>query len=77
MEKLLNEMKMENKYNRTVRKEDLDIIMDYTIKAMKCFTTKYEKKLVSLLILKVKGLIYLHLIVLILKQLILTKNLKN
>jgi len=46
MEKLLSEMKMEKKYNRTTRKEDLDIGMEYTIKEMKCITTKYGKKLV-------------------------------
>ena len=49
MEKLLSEMKMENKYNRTGRKEDLDIGMECTITGKKCFTTKYEKKLVIII----------------------------
>ena len=47
-------MKGENKFNRTVKKEDLDIEMEYAIKGMKCLITKYGKKLLSLLILKVK-----------------------
>ena len=43
---------------------------------MKCFITKYGRKPFSLLFLKVKWLIYLHLSVLIVKQLILKKNKK-
>ena len=58
MKKLSSKMEIENKYDRTKRKEDLDIGMEYTIKAMKCVTTKYEKKSLSLLILKLKWLIY-------------------
>ena len=47
MEKLLSEMKIENKYKYlTIRKEELDIGMEYTISGMKCVTTKYENKLV-------------------------------
>ena len=46
MEKLLSEMKVENKYNRTIRKEDLVIGLEYTIKAMKSATAKYGKKIV-------------------------------
>ena len=46
MENLFSEMKMENKYNRTIRKEDLDIGTEYTITGMKCVTTKYGIKLV-------------------------------
>ena len=37
-------MKMENKYNRNIRKEDLDIAMEYVIAEMKCLT-RYGKKL--------------------------------
>ena len=44
MEKLLCEMKKENKYSRTSRKEDLVIEMGYTITRTKFVTTKYEKK---------------------------------
>ena len=39
MEKLLSEMKMENKYNKTIKTEYLDIGMEYMIKEMKCVTT--------------------------------------
>ena len=53
MEKLLSEMKMENKYNRTIGKEVLDIGMEYTIEGMKCVTTKYGRKLV--IIVNFKG----------------------
>lgn len=49
MEKLLREMKVENKYNRTVKKEDLDIGIEYTIKAMKNVVTKYGNKLVIII----------------------------
>ena len=35
---------MVNKYNRTIRKEDLDIGMEYTITGMKCVTNKFGKK---------------------------------
>ena len=45
-------MKMGNKYNRTIRKEDLDIGMEYRIKAMICVTTKYGKKIVIIIGLK-------------------------
>ena len=45
MEKLFGEMKMVYKCNRTIRKEDLDIGMEYTITGMKCITTKYGNKL--------------------------------
>ena len=34
---------MENKYNRTIRKEDSDIGIEYTVKGMKYVTTKYGK----------------------------------
>ena len=37
MEILLSKMKMENKYNQTIRKEDLLIGMKYRIKAMLCY----------------------------------------
>ena len=40
---------MENKYNRTIRKEDLDIGMENTIKAMKFVTTKYWSKIVIII----------------------------
>ena len=46
MEKLLNEIKMDKKYNRTISKEYLDIAMGYTITGMKCVTTKNGNKLV-------------------------------
>ena len=46
MEKLLSEMKMENKYNRNISMEHLDIGMENTIIGMKCVTSKYGKKLV-------------------------------
>ena len=46
MEKHSSEMKMKSKYNRTIRKEDLDIGMEYTITRMKCVTNKNGKKLV-------------------------------
>ena len=45
MEKLLSEMKKENKYKLTIKKEDLNIGMISTIEGMKCFTTKYGEKL--------------------------------
>ena len=45
MEKILSEMKIENKYNRTIRNKNLDNGIKYTIKAMKCVTTKYGKKI--------------------------------
>ena len=35
---------MENKYNRTIRKEDLDIGMEYTIKAMNCVNIGKENR---------------------------------
>ena len=41
MENSSSEMKRENISNRTVRKENLDIGMKYTIKAIECVTTKY------------------------------------
>ena len=37
-------MKTVNKQNRTIRKEDLDIGMEYTITGMKCVTNKFGKK---------------------------------
>ena len=43
METLLGEMKLDNKYNRTIKKEDLDTGMEYTIKGIKYFTTKYAE----------------------------------
>ena len=52
MEKTLSEMEIENKYNRTSRKEDLVIEMGYTITGTKCVTTKYGKKLVIIIDLK-------------------------
>ena len=45
-------MKMENKYYQIIGKEDLDIGMEYTIKAMKCVTTKYRKKIVIIIVSK-------------------------
>ena len=54
MEKLLSEMKMVDKYNRTIRKEDLDIKRKHTITGMKCVTTKYGKNSLLLLILKAR-----------------------
>jgi len=36
---------MEEKYNRNVRKEDLDIEMEYVIAEMECLTTRYGKKI--------------------------------
>ena len=53
MEKLLSEMKMENKYNRTIRKEDLDSGMEYTIPGMKCIKLNTERNSLSLVILMV------------------------
>ena len=67
MEKRLSEIKMENKYNRTISKEDLDIGMEYMIKTLKFVPTKSGKKIVIILISKVKWLIYLHVSVSILK----------
>ena len=52
MEKLLIETKMENKYSQTIKKEGLDIGREYTIKGVKCFTTKYGKKIVIIIDLK-------------------------
>ena len=49
MEKLLSEIEMENKYNRTVWKEDLDIGIECTIKGMKCVTAKYGEKIVIII----------------------------
>ena len=49
MEKRLREMKTENKYGRTIRNEDLDIGMKYTIKAMICVTIKYGKQIVIII----------------------------
>ena len=46
MERFLSKMKMKNKYSWTIRKEDLDIGMEYMITGMKCVTTKYGNKLV-------------------------------
>ena len=51
MEKLLSEMKVKN--NQTIRKEDLVIGMEYTTTGIKCFTTKYGKKIV--IIINFKG----------------------
>ena len=42
-------MKIENKYNRTIRKQDLDIGREFTITGMKCVTTKYGKKIVIII----------------------------
>ena len=42
-------MKGENKYNRTVRKENLEIGMEYTIKEIKFVATKYGKKIVIII----------------------------
>ena len=42
-------MKMENKYNSTNGKEDLDIGMEYIFKAMKFVTTKYWSKIVIII----------------------------
>ena len=49
MEKRLCEMKMKNKYYRTIRKEDLDIGMEDKIIGKKCVTTKNGKKLVIIM----------------------------
>ena len=54
MEKLLSEMKMKWKYNRTISKEDLDPGMEYTIKGLKCVKTKYGKKIVFIIDFKGK-----------------------
>ena len=45
MENLLGEIKIENNYNQTVKKEGLDLGIEYEIKAMKCVKTKYGNKL--------------------------------
>ena len=37
-------MKMENKYNRTIRKEELDTGMEYIITGLKCVSTNMERK---------------------------------
>ena len=42
-------MNIENKYNQTIRKEDLDIGMEYMITAMKCVTTEHGNKLVIII----------------------------
>ena len=39
-------MKIVNKYNQTIRKEDLDVGIEYTITGMKCVATKYGNKVV-------------------------------
>ena len=49
MEKLLSEMKMENEYNLTIRKEYLDIGMEYTITGLKDVTAKFGKKIVIII----------------------------
>jgi len=70
-------MKIENKYNRTIRKEDLDTRMEYTIKTLKYVTTKYVNKLVITIDFKGEMVIYLSLSILIPKQSILKRNLKK
>ena len=42
MEKLLSEKKIENKYNRTIRKEDLDTGMEYTMTGMQCIKDDFK-----------------------------------
>ena len=54
MEKLISEIKMENKYIRTITKEHLKIGMGYTIKGMKSITTKYGKEIVIIICFKCK-----------------------
>ena len=43
MEKLLNETTIEIKYHRIIRKEDLDIGMEYTIIGIKWLAAKHGK----------------------------------
>ena len=76
MQKLLSKMKMENKYNQTIRKQNLDIGIEYTIKAMKCVIAKYGNKLV-IITLKMKQCISVYQNHLILQQLILKKKIKK
>ena len=38
-------MQIENKHNRTFWKQNLNTGMEYTIKGMKCVTTKFTKKI--------------------------------
>ena len=49
---------MENKCDRTIQKEDLDLGMEYTIKGMKCVITKYRRKIVIITDFKSK-IVYL------------------
>jgi len=51
---------MENKYNRTIRKEDLDIGMECTITGMKYITTEFGKKLVIIIDFKSDLLLILN-----------------
>jgi len=48
MEKLLSEMKMEIKYNQIIKKEDLDIEMEYTGKKI-LLTFHFKDEMVDLL----------------------------
>jgi len=77
METLLGEMKLKNKYNRTIKKQDLDTGMEYTINGINFLQLNMESKSILLLILKVNWLIYLYQSILTLQQLILTRNLNN
>ena len=45
MEELLSEMKMENKYNLTVKKESMDLGNANEIETIKCLRTKHGSKL--------------------------------
>ena len=47
MANILREMKIENKHDQTIRTEDLDIGMEYTIIGMNNVTNIYEYKLVT------------------------------
>ena len=49
MDKLISEMKKENKYSRTTRQEELDIGTEYLIKALKCVETKHRNKIVIII----------------------------
>ena len=73
MDKPLSEMKMINKYSRTIRKKDLNMGMEYTITGMKYVKTKCGNKLDITIHYERKWSICLPLSVLIPKQLILKK----
>ena len=52
MVKFLGEMKIENKYNQNIIKDDLDTGTEYAIKAMKRIKTKHGNKVVITINLK-------------------------